>query len=224
MCIRFANWACDRLTDDAKFGKKNHLFSWSSFWSGWVCKQAKLLHLGHKKLARIHQVTVLVRILVQRHNWSIFVRKWARRGRYSQWRPLSAQVERIFVQKNWRGGYWQHLVSTEQRYVPHSRSYTQCFAPCVFLKIALSAAELMSSDHLEAVIWFRWTIICGVPSKTSVTLTSQETIDFLKDNICDAIGEIQLHTIDNELKNWTDCVGYCMASWGSHLNEIIFHY
>ena len=51
-----------------------------------------------------------------------------------------------------------------------------------------------------------------------------ETIDALKDNIREAIGEIQLPTIDNVLKNWTDRVGYCMASRGSHLNEIIFHY
>ena len=51
-----------------------------------------------------------------------------------------------------------------------------------------------------------------------------ETIDALKDNIREAIGEIQLHTIDNMLKNWTDRVGYCMASRGSHLNEIIFYY
>ena len=41
-----------------------------------------------------------------------------------------------------------------------------------------------------------------------------ETIDALKDNIREAIGEIQLHTIDNVLKNWTDRVS----------NEIIFHY
>ena len=47
-------------------------------------------------------------------------------------------------------------------------------------------------------------------------------IDALKDNIPDTIGEIQLHTIDNVLKNWTDRVGYYMASRGSHLNEIIF--
>ena len=35
-----------------------------------------------------------------------------------------------------------------------------------------------------------------------------ETIDALKDNIREAIGEIQLYTIDNVLKNWTDRVGY----------------
>ena len=34
-----------------------------------------------------------------------------------------------------------------------------------------------------------------------------ETIDDLKDNIQEAIGEIQLHTIDNVLKNWTDRIG-----------------
>ena len=51
-----------------------------------------------------------------------------------------------------------------------------------------------------------------------------DTIDALKDNIREAIGDIQLHTIDNVFKNWTDRVGYCMARRGSHLNEIIFHY
>ena len=35
-----------------------------------------------------------------------------------------------------------------------------------------------------------------------------ETIDILKDNICEAIDEIQLHTIDNVLKKWSDRVGY----------------
>ena len=51
-----------------------------------------------------------------------------------------------------------------------------------------------------------------------------ETIDALNVNIREAIGELQLHTIDNLFKNWTVRVGYCMASRGSHLNEIIFHY
>ena len=31
-----------------------------------------------------------------------------------------------------------------------------------------------------------------------------QTIDALKDNIREAIGEIQLHTMANMLKNWTD--------------------
>ena len=109
-----------------------------------------------------------------------------------------------FHHKNWRGGYWQHLVSTGQRYVLHSWSYTRRFA-----------SELMSFGHLGAAIWHRWTIICYADKS--------ETIDALKDNIREAIGEIQLHTID-VLKNWIDRIGYCMVSRGSHLNEIIFHY
>ena len=44
-----------------------------------------------------------------------------------------------------------------------------------------------------------------------------ETIYALKDNIREVIGDIQLHTIENVLKNWTNYVD-------SHLNEIIFHY
>ena len=38
-----------------------------------------------------------------------------------------------------------------------------------------------------------------------------ETVDALKDN-------------KREAKNWSDPVGYCMASQACHLNEIIFHY
>ena len=52
----------------------------------------------------------------------------------------------------------------------------------------------------------------------------KETIDALYDNIREAIVEIQMHKINKGLKNWTDRLGYCMASRGSDLNEIIFHY
>ena len=45
--------------------------------------------------ARTHHC--LVRILVQSDNWAIFLRTWARTGRYSQWRSLSDHVERIFA-------------------------------------------------------------------------------------------------------------------------------
>ena len=51
-----------------------------------------------------------------------------------------------------------------------------------------------------------------------------DTIDALKGNIREVIGETQQHTIDNVLKNWTDRIGYGMASRGSHLNEIICYY
>ena len=73
----------------------------------------------------------------------------------------------------------------------------------------------MSFGHLGAVTWHRWNAV-----KDNCYAEKPETIDALKDNIREAIGEIQLPTIDNVLKNWTDIVGYCMGSRGSHLNEI----
>ena len=81
------------------------------------------------------------------------------------------------------------------------------------------------------VVWPPWScdltplanyLWCAVKDKCYAD--KPETIDALKDNIREAIGEIQLYTTDNVLKNWTDPVGYCMANRGSHLHEIIFYY
>ena len=81
-------------------------FRWSSFWSWRVYKTAKLSYLGHRKPARIYWKAnapktshCLVRILVLRHNWAIFLRKWARRDRCSQCRSLSGNVERNIFTK-----------------------------------------------------------------------------------------------------------------------------
>ena len=60
--------------------------------------------------------------------------------------------------------------------------------------------------------------------RCTVILDKPKTIEALKDNIREVIGEMQMHTIDNVLKNWTHCIGYCMTSRGSHLSEIIFYY
>ena len=93
----------------------------------------------------------------------------------------------------------------------------------LFLKIALSAAELMSFGHLGAAIDTVGLLFVGCRKDKCYT-DKPEIIDVLKDNIREAIGEIQMHTIDKVLKDWTDRVGYCMVNRGCHLNEIIFHY
>ena len=52
-----------------------------------------------------------------------------------------------------------------------------------------------------------------------------EPIDALKDNVREAIGEIQLCIRSIMCLNIRPIgLGYCMASRGSHLNEIICHY
>ena len=75
------------------------------------------------------------------------------------------------------------------------------------------------SCDLTALDYYLWGAI-----KNKCHADKPETIQALKDNIREAIGEIQLHTIDTVLKNWNDRVDYCMASRASYLNEIIFHY
>ena len=53
MRFRFAKWACVRLTEDADFDKKAS-FQMKLILILHTPKQAKLLHLGHRKPASIH--------------------------------------------------------------------------------------------------------------------------------------------------------------------------
>ena len=100
--------------------------------------------------------------------------------------------------------------------------HSMCFAPFFKDRIIRRRADVAGpplSCDLTPLDYYLWVAV-----KDICYSDKAETIVVLKDNIHKAIGEIQLHTIDNVLKNWTDRVGYCMASRGSHLNEIIFHY
>ena len=53
------------------------------------------------------------------------------------------------------------------------------------------------SCNLTPLDYYLWGAV-----KDKCYADKKETIDALKDNIREAIGEIQLHTIDNVLKNW----------------------
>ena len=69
----------------------------------------------------------------------------------------------------------------------------------LFLKITLSAADVVCpprSCDLTPLDYYLWGAF-----KDNSYFDKSETIDALKDNIREAIGEIQLHTIDNVLKN-----------------------
>ena len=112
------------------------------------------------------------------------------------------------------------MVSTGRRYMPHSR--LDVLSPVFEDRIISRRADVVRpprSCNLTPLDYY----LCGAV-KDKCYADKTETIDALKDNILEAIDEIQLHTIDNVLKIWTDLVGYCMASPASHLNEIIFHY
>ena len=94
------------------------------------------------------------------------------------------------------------------------------FEDCIISRRAEVVWPLWSCDFIYYPLdYYLWSA-----AKDKCYADKPETIDALEDNIRKAIGEIQLHAIDNVLKNWIDSVGYCMASRGSHLNEITFHY
>ena len=104
----------------------------------------------------------------------------------------------------------------------NSRRYTQFLHPIVEDRIIGSRADVVwppRSCDLTPLDYYLWGAIID-----KCYASKPDTIDSVKDNICEAIGEIQLYRIDNVLKNSTDRLGYFMASQGSHLNEIICHY
>ena len=79
---------------------------------------------------------------------------------------------------------------------------------CVFLKSSRAdVVWLPPSCVLTLLDYYLWSAV-----KDMCYADNPETIDTLKDNFREDIGEIQLHTIDNVLKNWIDRLGYCMAS------------
>ena len=104
-------------------------------------------------------------------------------------------------------------------YVPHSRSYTRCSLLPVFEdRIFSRRVDVVwppQSCDLSSLDYYLWSAV-----KDKYYAAKPETINALKDSIREAIGEIELHTIDNVLKKWSDRVGYSVDSRGSHFNEI----
>ena len=101
----------------------------------------------------------LVRTLVQRHNWVIF---W----KMSRERPLQSMA--IVIEPCWTNFCSQKLKRRILATFGFNRTVLRATQPklytmfcAMFLKIAISTAELILFGHLGAAIWHRWTIICG---------------------------------------------------------------
>lgn len=74
------------------------------------------------------------------------------------------------------------------------------------------------SCDLTPLDYFLWGAV-----KDKCYANHPETIQDLKHEIQVAIDDIRPETIENVLKNWVDRIGYCQASRGGHLTEIVFH-
>ena len=122
----------------------------------------------------------------------------------------------IFCSQNRRGGYWQHLVSRERRYVPHSLSYSRCFASCFWRSHfqPQSCYGLATSELRFDTVGL---LYVGCRQRYELRQQAKDNWRF-KEQFRTVIGEIQLHTIDNVLKNWTDRVYTLEQRW-----EILRH-
>ena len=76
--------------------------------------------------------------------------------------------------------------------------FCRCFEDHIISRRADVVWPLWSYD-LTPLNYYFWGAV-----KYKCYADKPETIDVLKDNIREAIGEIQLHTIDKMPKNWTD--------------------
>ena len=74
------------------------------------------------------------------------------------------------------------------------------------------------SCDLSPLDYFLWGAV-----KDKCYANHPKTIEALKHEIEVVIQEIQAGTIERVLKNWVDRMGYCRASRGGHLNDIVFH-
>ena len=82
----------------------------------------------------------------------------------------------------------------------------RCFAPSFEDRFFSRRADVVrppQSCDLTPSNYYQWGSV-----KDKCYADKLETIDALRDDIREAIGEMQLHTIDNALKNLTDRVGY----------------
>ena len=204
----FSKRVCDRLTEDFRFGQKNHLFRWSSFWSWRVCKQQNCRiwgtenpHAYIEKLTHPKRGTVWCgfcsRIIIGHFS-----------SKMSKKRPLLSMA--IVIRPCWTNFCsqklkWRILATFDFNRTPLSA--TQPKLHSIFCALFLKIVWLPRSCDMTPLDYYLRAVV-----KDKCYADKPETIDALKDNIREVIGEIQLHTIDNVLKNWTDRVGYCMAS------------
>ena len=161
-----------------------------------------------------------MRILVQRHNWAIFFK--------------NEQEVAVTVKGNHYRTMLNEFLLTKIEQEDNIR-YQQDGATCHTAEARLDVLRPVFEDRIISrksyVVWppcscdltsldyYLWDAV-----KDKCYAFNPKTNDALKNNIRKACGEVQLHTMDNVLKNWTNCGGYCTASRGIHLDEIVFYY
>lgn len=213
MRFRFAKWACDRLTEDADFAKKI-IFSDEAHFDlgGYVNKQNCRIWGTENPHAYIEKPTHPKRVTVWCGFWS--------RGIIGPFFFENEQGVAVTVNGDrYRAMLNEFLFTKIEEDDIGNIWFQQDGATCHTAEATLDVLRPVFEDRIISrradVVWpprscdltpldyYLWGAV-----KDKCYADKPETIDALKDNIREAIGEIQLHTIDNVLKNWTDRVGY----------------
>ena len=222
------NIAPDQLTEDADFGKKNIIFSDEAHFDlgGYVNKQNCRIWGTENSYAYIEKSTHPKRVTVWCRFWSrdiiglfFFENDQGEAVTVNgvRYRVMLKEILFTKIEEEDIGNIWFQqdgdTCHTAKATVDVLRSV---FEDCI---IRRGADVVWRSYDLRPLDYYLWGAV-----KDKCYADEPEIIETLKNSIREAIGEIQLHTIDNVLKNWTDRLGYCVASRSTHLNEIFFHY
>ena len=221
--------ACDQRTEDANFGKKIIFSDGAHFdLGGYVNKQNCRIWDTEKPHAYIEKPTHTKRVSVQCGFWSRGIigqfffeneKGVAVAVNGDRFRAMLNEFLFIKIEEEDIGNIWfQQNGATCHTAQATLDVLRPVFEDCVISCRADVVWPPRSCDQtpLDYYLW-------GA-AKDKCYADNPETIDALKNNIREAIIEIQLHIIDNVLRDWIDRICYSMASRGSYLNEIIFRY
>ena len=182
LCIRLNKWTWDRLTEDGDFRKKKIIFSDEAHFDrgGYVNKQNCRIWDTANPHAYIEKPKHPKRVTV----WCGF-RSRGIIGPFffenEQGEAITVNVDQYRVMLNAFlftkieeediGNIW-----FQQNGTTYHIAEVALVVLCPIFEDRISAAELMLFGQLGATIWHHWSIICGVPSKISVTPTNQREL------------------------------------------------
>ena len=204
MCIRFAKWTCDRHTKNADFHHSSDVAHFDL--GGYVNKQNCRLWGIENPYAHIEKPMQTKRVTVWYGFWSkVITRPFFFEN--DQGEAVTANGDRYRAMLN------EFLLTKIEEDDIDNIWFQQDGATChtaeatldvlcpVFEDRIISRRAFWSprSCDLTPLNYYLWSAV-----KDKCNADKPETIDALKDNIREAIDEIQVHAIDNALKNWTD--------------------
>ena len=208
-CIRFAKWACDRLTEDADYDKKESSFqmklililagmSTSKIVAFWAQKtRTHTLKSRHTQNEPLFQCGIIGPFFFENEP------REAVTVNGDRYRAMLNEFSFTKIEEEDIGDIWfQQDGATCHK----AEAKLDVFRPVFEHRIISRRADVVW-PHRSCNLTL---MDCHLQSAVKVKCYADkpETIDALKNNIRETIDELQLRTIDNVLQNWTDIVAW----------------